>query len=109
MDFDDYQKLSRKTAIYPNMGDNFIYPTLGLTGEAGEVANKVKKIQRDKDGVLGDEDKKELSKEIGDVLWYIANLCSELKLNLSTVAKENIKKLSSRVKYNKLSGSGDNR
>lgn len=109
MDFDDYQKLSRKTATYPNLGDNFIYPTLGLTGEAGEVANKVKKIQRDRGGVLSDEDKKELSKEIGDVLWYIANLCSELKLNLSTVAKENIKKLSSRVRRYKLFGSGDNR
>ncbi len=109
MDFDDYQKKSRKTAVYPNLGNNFIYPTLGLVGEAGEVSNKVKKIQRDRNGVLGEGDKKELSKEIGDVLWYIANLCSELKLNLSTVAKENIKKLSSRVKRNKLSGSGDNR
>ena len=108
MTLDDYQQKAKTTAMYPNRGNNIIYPTLGLTGEAGEVANKVKKIQ-DKDGVLGDEDKKELSKEIGDVLWYIANLCSELKLNLSTVAKENIKKLSSRVKRNKLSGSGDNR
>lgn len=107
--FDLYQQRSRTTAIYPNVGNNFIYPTLGLTGEAGEVAEKIKKILRDKNGVIDKTAKREISKELGDVLWYLAQLASELDLALSQVALQNLRKLSSRKLRNKLSGSGDKR
>lgn len=108
MNFSDYQKQSRQTAIYPDLGNNFVYPTVGLSGEAGEVANKIKKLLRE-DYLLTDEYRKELGKEIGDVLWYLSQLCSELKLSLDAIAKENIKKLLKRVKDDKIHGSGDNR
>ena len=72
MDFRDYQKLSRKTAIYPQKGKNFIYPTLGLVGEAGEVAEKIKKVLRDNQGIIDQPRKEEIAKELGDVLWYLA-------------------------------------
>lgn len=108
MKFDDYQKQSRQTAIYPDLGKNFVYPTVGLSGEAGEVANKIKKLLR-KDYLLTDEYRKELGKELGDVLWYLSQLCSELELSLDAIANENIEKLLKRVKDDKIHGSGDNR
>lgn len=108
MTFDDYQKQSVKTAIYPNLGNNFVYPTLGLTGESGEVANKIKKILR-KDSELTDEVKHEISKELGDVIWYLAQLCTELGLSFDKVASENLEKLLKRLDDNKLHGCGDNR
>jgi len=107
--FDDYQKRASKTAIYPNVGKNFIYPTLGLAGEAGEVAEKIKKILRDEKGELTDEKRKELQKELGDILWYVAQLSTELNLKLSQVVEVNLQKLSSRQKRGKLQGGGDNR
>jgi NTP pyrophosphatase (non-canonical NTP hydrolase) len=76
MEFKDYQKKSRKTAIYPNKGNDLTYPGLGLVNEAGEVAGKIKKVIRDQEGVLNDENKKEIGKELGDVLWYIAQLAT---------------------------------
>ena len=109
MDFDNYQIEARKTAIYPNKDKNFIYPTLGLVGESGEVAEKIKKILRDKNGKFDYESKLSLKKEIGDVLWYLSNLCDELNFSLSDVARENIEKLNSRLSRGKISGSGDNR
>ena len=109
MDFRDYQKLSRKTAIYPQKGKNFIYPTLGLAGEAGEVAEKIKKVLRDNQGIIDQPRKEEIAKELGDVLWYLAQIATELGLSLDEVAKTNLKKLSSRQKRKRLSGSGDNR
>ena len=109
MDFNTYQKKSRKTAIYPDKDKNFIYPVLGLAGETGEVAEKIKKIIRDKDGKISLHDKKELSKEIGDILWYLANLAVELGLSLEEIAQNNLAKLSSRKKRNRLHGKGDNR
>lgn len=109
MEFKDYQKLSRKTAIYPNLGKNFIYPTLGLVGEAGEVAEKIKKVLRDNQGVLDKKRKEEIKKELGDVLWYLAQLSTELDLSLEEIAKINLKKLASRRKRGKLCGEGDNR
>jgi NTP pyrophosphatase (non-canonical NTP hydrolase) len=109
MDFREYQKKSRKTAIYPQTGKNYIYPTLGLAGEAGEVAEKIKKVIRDKKGKIDKETSKEIEKELGDVLWYVSQLASELKLNLNDVAKKNIEKLYSRMGRGKLKGSGDNR
>ncbi len=109
MDFDNYQIEARKTAIYPNKGNNFIYPTLGLVGESGEVAEKIKKILRDKNGTFDYESKVALKKELGDVLWYLSNLCDELNFSLSDVAKENLDKLNLRLSRGKISGSGDNR
>ena len=84
MDFKTYQKKSRFTAQYPNLGSNYIYPTLGLVGEAGEVAEKVKKVIRDKKGIFDDESKKGLKKELGDVLWYCLLYTSPSPRDLST-------------------------
>ena len=109
MTFEEYQIKARSTAIYPNIGNNYIYPTLGLVGEAGEVAEKMKKVLRDNDGVISEEKKEEITKELGDVLWYIANLSKELNVSLEDVAQKNIEKLQSRQQRNELHGSGDNR
>jgi len=109
MQFIDYQKLSRKTALYPDQGNNYIYPTLGLTGESGEVSEKIKKVIRDKKGIVSDEDREAIEKELGDVLWYLSQLATELHIDLESVAKKNIEKLESRLERGTLSGSGDNR
>ena len=109
MDFKEYQKESRKTAIYPNKGRNLIYPTLGLIGESGEVAEKVKKLIRDKEGKVDEEFKQLIKKELGDVLWYLAQICTELGLSLEDVAKSNLEKLFSRLMRGKIHGSGDER
>jgi NTP pyrophosphatase (non-canonical NTP hydrolase) len=103
MNFKEYQEKARGTAIYPTKF-KIIYPTLGLTGEAGEVAEKIKKWIRD-----GSLDKEQVEKELGDVLWYWANLCSDLKISTESVAIKNIKKLQDRKERNVLHGSGDNR
>ena len=107
--FKYYQEIARSTAIYPNIGHNFTYPVLGLCGEAGEVAEKVKKILRDRDGVLSEQDKVEVAKELGDVLWYIAAICSEFGLSMEAVADANAIKLRSRKERGVLQGSGDDR
>ena len=109
MDFKTYQKKARETAQYPNLGSNNIYPTLGLVGEAGEVAEKVKKVIRDKKGIFDNESKLGIKKELGDVLWYLSNLCTELNFNLEDVALQNLEKLKLRAAKGKISGSGDNR
>lgn len=109
MKFNDYQKKARVSAIYPNLGKNIYYPTLGLTGEAGEVANKVKKVLRDQDGKITKQNVEELAGELGDVLWYLSNLSTELGISLEKVARLNLEKLHSRVKRGKLKGSGDHR
>jgi NTP pyrophosphatase (non-canonical NTP hydrolase) len=109
MEFSRYQKESRKTALYPDRDSNFIYPTLGLAGEVGEVAEKIKKVIRDKEGIIDEETREELAKELGDVLWYLANLATELDLSLDDIAQKNIEKLASRKNRNVLHGDGDNR
>jgi NTP pyrophosphatase (non-canonical NTP hydrolase) len=109
MTFQEYQTESRKTAIYPDKDNNFVYPTLGLAGEAGEVAEKIKKVIRDGNGVVSDEKREEITKELGDVMWYVANLSTELKISLEDVVSKNIEKLQSRQQRNELHGSGDNR
>lgn len=109
MTFEEYQKASRKTVIYPNKDHNFIYPTLGLVGESGEVAEKIKKVLRDGEGIISEEQKQEIKKELGDVLWYLAQLATELDLSLEEIAAFNIEKLYSRQKRGNLHGSGDNR
>jgi len=107
--FGEYQREARKTAVYPDLGNNVYYPTLGLAGEAGEVCEKVKKIMRDDDGLISDEKREAVSKEIGDVLWYLANVCCEFDLQLEDCAGQNIAKLQSRKKRGVLQGSGDDR
>ena len=109
MNFNLYQSESRTTAFYPNVGENPIYPTLGLAGEAGEVADKVKKVLRDNGGVFDEKSIKSITLELGDVLWYVAQLSSELGIDLEQVAKLNLEKLSSRAKRDVIAGSGDNR
>ena len=109
MNFDSYQIEARKTAIYPEKGNNFIYPTLGLVGETGEVAEKIKKIIRDKNGIFDNESRAAIKKELGDVLWYISNLCDELDFSLNDVAKINLEKLKLRAHKGTISGSGDDR
>ena len=109
MNLNEYQKCSRNTAQYPNVGANPVYPTLGLVGEAGEVADKVKKVLRDNDGVFDSQVKDAIKLELGDVLWYVAQLSSELGFSLNDVAQSNIEKLKSRSDRNQISGSGDNR
>ena len=88
---------------------NYYYPALGLAGEAGEIANKVKKIMRDDNCILTDEKKEDLIGELGDVLWYLAALATELGIDLGEVAEKNIEKLFSRKERGKLGGSGDAR
>lgn len=109
MNFDEYQKKSRKTAIYPDAGNNFIYPTLGLAGEAGEVAEKIKKVIRDKGGKIDEETRGAIKKELGDVLWYVSQIATELNISLEEAASGNISKLYDRMERDKLGGSGDNR
>ena len=109
MDFKTYQKEARKTAQYPNLGSNNIYPLLGLVGEAGEVAEKVKKVIRDKNGLFDDEAKDAIKKELGDVLWYLSNLCTEFNFSFEEVAFQNLKKLKLRAAKGKITGSGDDR
>jgi len=109
MRISEYQELSRRTATYPGAGDNIVYPTLGLAGEAGEVAEKVKKLLRDDGGVLSDERRAALAGELGDVLWYVAQVATEAELDLEQIAQGNLDKLLSRQRRGVLSGSGDQR
>lgn len=108
MFINEYQKKAISTAVYGE-GNSITYPTLGLTGEAGEVADKVKKVLRDNNGEFSDEKKLEIAKEIGDVLWYCAALARDLGYDLETIAEMNIDKLFSRRDRGVISGSGDNR
>ena len=109
MNLNEYQQKSRKTAGYPAIGHPVIYPTLGLVNEAGEVAGKIKKVFRDKDGQISEETKSALKAELGDVLWYLAQVSTELGLSLDEVAEYNLQKLYSRLERGKIRGDGDNR
>ena len=109
MRFSEYQSRSRETAVYPNAGDNIVYPALGLCGEAGETAEKVKKAIRDDGGTLTEERRDAIAAELGDVLWYVAQLATEAGLELEAIAEANIEKLSSRQRRSVLHGSGDDR
>jgi NTP pyrophosphatase (non-canonical NTP hydrolase) len=109
MNFKEYQTESRKTAIYPDKDNNYIYPTLGLSGEAGEISEKIKKVIRDKNGEIDEETRELLKKELGDVLWYISQLATEIGLSFDDIAETNIEKLLSRQQRNKLQGDGDTR
>lgn len=109
MNFAEYQEKAKQTAKYPVIGHGVIYPTLGLTNEAGEVAGKIKKIFRDKEGLIGESELAALKSELGDVLWYLAQVSTELGLSLDEIADNNIAKLIDRQRRGKIQGDGDNR
>jgi NTP pyrophosphatase (non-canonical NTP hydrolase) len=109
----DYQLTANETAIYPGSGEATTeaigYTVLGLVGEAGEIANSFKKAIRDENGIVTAEKAADLAAELGDVLWYAANLASELGYPLELIAKKNLQKLKSRQARGVIAGSGDNR
>ena len=110
MNFNDYQKQALTTVISEgNEFNDLLHWVLGVNGEAGEIAEKVKKIIRDKGGKVSEDDKKELAKEIGDVLWYLAVFANHLGIEFDDIADANLKKLADRKKRGMLGGSGDNR
>ena len=113
MEMNEYQKHTRTTAKYPGAmegtTDAVVYTALGLAGEAGEIANKVKKVLRDNGGVVSHEIAADLAKEIGDVLWYLARLSDELGYPVGNIAEGNLAKLTSRLERGVITGSGDNR
>lgn len=108
MTLNEYQEEAEVTAVYPEER-NIIYPTLGLTGEAGEVADKVKKVMRDKEWTFDDQTKIDIALELGDVLWYVSILARDLGMSLENIAEMNIGKLRSRQARGMLGGSGDHR
>lgn len=108
MNLEEYQEWTRTTGKYPKK-DSLSYLVMGLAGEAGEVANKYKKIIRDKSGILEDSDIVEIGSELGDVLWYVTRLCDELDLWVDDVIADNYHKLESRLRRGKIGGSGDDR
>jgi NTP pyrophosphatase (non-canonical NTP hydrolase) len=111
--FAEYSRAVWQFADYPERGDNLIYPALGLSGESGEVAEKVKKLWRNEGkkggSVLSTEKKQELAKELGDVLWYINAMCHEIGIPLADIAALNAKKLADRAQRNVIKSAGDNR
>lgn len=113
MDFDEYQEKAAKYDLSEATSDlkevGFMEKVLGLTGEAGETADKIKKILRDKNGMASEEDREMIVKELGDTLWYIASIARYLGVDLAEVASGNLEKLESRLQRNKLHGEGDER
>lgn len=109
MTLNEYQKKALKTAASKEKHNEFFHLVLGLVGETGEIAEKVKKLVRDQNSDVSKLDKKDIEKELGDVLWYVATLANFLNIKLEDVGTNNINKLASRQKRGKLAGSGDNR
>lgn len=116
MQLDDYQAKAVQTAIYPLLKDmdisqdvNPYYPALGLAGEVGEFCNKLKKVMRDNNGRFTEEFRSTAKGELGDILWYLSALATELGFSLEEIAEENISKLFRRKAMGKLKGSGDDR
>lgn len=108
MTINEYQEGARSTAIYPE-SRRIIYPTLGLTGEAGEVADKVKKVIRDNNDDFTQERRHQIALELGDVMWYAAALAHDLGYTLEEICQMNLDKLASRMQRDKIHGSGDER
>ena len=110
MEINEYQEKAKKTDLGTIAKENnFDYYALGLVNEAGEVAGKIKKLHRDFDGEVTDDYRKELGKEMGDVLWYLSALCEKFDLKLEDIAQGNIDKLYSRKERGQIKGNGDNR
>jgi len=108
MDFNEYQKEAYETLIHKDR-DNMAYFALGVAGEAGEVADKIKKVIRDQGGTMTDKDKHEVAKEMGDVLWYLSQLATYIGKDFSEIAQISIDKLRDRKERGVIGGSGDNR
>ena len=111
IDMNTYQQSARKFAVYPEHYE-IVYPTLGLSGEAGEVAEKIKKLLRQNVIMpmgIDSYTREEIAKELGDVLWYLANLATDLGYDLSDIAEMNLFKLTDRQHRNVIHGEGDNR
>lgn len=113
LNFDEYQTLALSTAVYQNVGENLVYPALGLAGETGEYADKVKKNWRNKGSMsaanLSHDEKLEFAKELGDVLWYVAASAKELGFDLTEIAVQNLAKLGDRRNRGVIASQGDNR
>ena len=116
LDFNEYQKKAHETADYPSgtigaehHAVDYIYPAMGLSEEAGEVAGKFAKAVRDNNGIIDDERKEAIKKELGDVLWFVAELCTVLNIPMEEVAQKNLEKLASRKARGVIHGSGDDR
>lgn len=109
MTLNEYQEAASVTARYPNRGTNLTYAVLGLCGETGEIAEKLKKLGRDRGGVMDDAWREEMKKELGDVLWYLSQAAFELGYDFESVGQLNVEKLRSRMDRGKLHGDGDNR
>jgi NTP pyrophosphatase (non-canonical NTP hydrolase) len=107
MDFKLYQEKAKETAIYPKTEPSWIYPLLGLGGESGEIFEKLKKVIREDGGKISEEKLILIKKELGDVLWYLSTLSTELGLSFDEIAEENLRKLASRKERDVLKGSGD--
>lgn len=109
----EYQERAKEYDLFRATGDfntvAFVEKVLGLVGEAGETADKIKKILRDKEGKISDTDRIEVAKELGDTLWYVATVARYIGMSLQEVAEMNLQKLESRKQRNLLSGEGDNR
>jgi NTP pyrophosphatase (non-canonical NTP hydrolase) len=106
--FEEYEELAMSTKIY-GAGQKIIYPALKLNGEAGEVAEKIGKVLRDKDGLFTKKDTEEIAKELGDVLWYITALAQDIGASLEDIAKINVEKVLGRRERGTIHGDGDNR
>lgn len=120
LELNEYQKKAHMTADYPegricgtqtgvDTFVHYLYPALGLAEEAGEVAGKYAKAIRDEEGVISEERKAAIVKELGDVLWFVAELATCLEVDLDLVAEMNLQKLASRKARGVIGGSGDNR
>ena len=105
MDFSTYQKAAHKTAVYPK-SVGFTYTIYGLVSEVGELAGKLKKRLR---GDAQSNFEEAIEKEIGDILWYLSEICTVLDIELDDIATNNIKKLADRAARGKIKGTGDNR
>ena len=116
LDFNEYQKKAHETADYPSgtigvdrHAVDYIYPALALSEEAGEVAGKFAKAVRDNQGVLDGERRLQIEKELGDVLWFVAELCTVLNVDMGYIAQINLDKLASRKARGVIHGNGDDR
>jgi NTP pyrophosphatase (non-canonical NTP hydrolase) len=108
-EFRAYQRASRATWSVINVDHPIVYPALGLASEAGEVVGKIKKIFRDKGGTISTDDRAALKDELGDVLWYLTQICTELGVTLDEVASANVAKLAARSARGTIGGDGDRR
>ena len=111
MEFDEYQRLASKTALYGKPGEHYklMYLSMGLAGETGEVVEKVKKLIRPAEVTISEDKRADLKKEVGDVLWYLSQLAKELGLSLEDIATSNIKKLADRAERGVIHSEGDTR